>query len=317
MRALGLNRSRVLPAALLLLFILVSSYATISKRPLLKDTICGRPNLVVFAHFGVLERARGCVHQPNLKNIFRSATLNYTIPHVLVGVAIDEGGLIDGLHISSSETSTVKNLVRYDSLQVLSSSELDAESNLFFCSKGLCEKPFWREDYTESHIRNALRVLLCEKRLQAMLRNYPDSVIVALSPDIMANGPLDPLDISVAHCRKNTIFVTNNNPGDGGVTNGFYVGHSQAMISALSTYSKLEEISNLGSQFDYESMVRLAFQFAGLGIKTLRGFEEPMRSFVKVRATGEVFGELACSAKQDIDQSTCPQLKEASCFSIQ
>lgn len=85
-----------------------------------RDGICGRPELIIFAHYGVLERSRGCDVAVNEHHVFRSATLNHTIPHVHIGFAIDmEGARIDGISLSARERQASRKLIPFDVLHHL------------------------------------------------------------------------------------------------------------------------------------------------------------------------------------------------------
>ena len=51
-------------------------------------------------------------------------------------------------------------------------------------------------------------------------------------------------------------FMTKNNDGPDGYTNGFYVGHAAALIGALSSYSVLEQHAANGfEQNPYETLL--------------------------------------------------------------
>ena len=281
------------------------------------------PSLVVFAHYGVLERARGCELSVNEEFIYRSATMNYSIPHVHVGVALEVGGEeIDGVKIASQERQNLLRKSSYTALESYTASMLDKEVIEDYCSdkRGICAQPFWSPHYHEQHIQRAFRMMLCEQHLSAMLKRnhvYADAVVLVMSADIIPNMKVDPLDISRAYCNKQTVFFTNNNDGPDGYTDGFYLGHIDSVTKALSLYRQLESIFRSGHHnLYYERLLKLTCEMQGIRGSTLTGFGTPLHDLVKVRASGEIFQRLNCAAKRLIDNDTCPQLAKHSCFQL-
>tara|TARA_B110000977_G_scaffold185305_1_gene249986 strand:+ start:1905 stop:2984 length:1080 start_codon:yes stop_codon:yes gene_type:complete len=283
-----------------------------------------QPSLVMFAQYGVLERSRGCVTCANEENVFRSATMNYSIPHIRFGFGIDLNGVVlshavDGVLLKNKERATYLTRLVYDELNMTSVAKMDSAIEAK-CknSREVCSVPFWRSDYYASKIRKAMRAMYLEQAIADFLKNracaLQDAVVVVFSADVLLNKALDSRDILEAYTKRDTVFMTNNNDGPDGYTNGFYVGHAKALSGALSSYSVLEQHAANGlEQNPYETLSKKTCLHFRIRHQTLRGFGHFLKDFVKVRATGKVFGNLLCSAKSLIDLNFCPQLKKASC----
>ena len=283
-----------------------------------------QPNLVVFAQYGVLERSRGCVTCANEENVFRSATMNYSIPHLRFGFGIGLDGVVfshavDGVLLTKKERATYLTRSVYDELNMTSVAKMDSAIEAK-CkkSRAVCSIPFWRSDYYASKIRKAMRAMYLEQAIADFLKDracaLQNAVVVVLSADVLLNKALDSRDILEAYTKRDTVFMTNNNDGPDGYTNGFYVGHAKALIGALSSYSVLEQHATNGfAQNPYETLLKKTCLHFRVRHQTLRGFGHFLRDFVKVRATGKVFGNLLCGAKSSIDLNCCPQLMKANC----
>ena len=112
-----------------------------------------QPSLVVFAQYGVLERSRGCVTFANEENVFRSATMNYSIPHLRFGFGIGLDGVVfshavDGVLLTKKERATYLTRSVYDELNMTSVAKMDSAIEAK-CkkSRAVCSIPFWRSDY--------------------------------------------------------------------------------------------------------------------------------------------------------------------------
>ncbi len=284
----------------------------------------GTPKIVIFAHYGVLERARGCESKVNEEFIYRSLTSNYSVPHIHLGVAIDmEDGEIDGTKMTLEEKQNflLNSTFHYTALQSYRASELDKVVSEKKCSEehgALCAKPFWAPHYDEGHIQRALRTMLVEHHLSEMLARqhaYEDAVVLVTSADIIPNAKMNLRDVRAAYCKKDAVFFTRNNDGVNGYTNGFFLGHINAVTKMLSTYKQLDAIFRMNhTKVDYERILKLTSEAHGVTRHTLTGFGKHLRDFAKVRASGEVFQQISCAAKQLIDVEICPQLAEQKCF---
>lgn len=288
-----------------------------------------KPSLIVFALYGVLERARNCHISVNERNVFRAATFNYTIPHVRIGFGMDMNGQrIDEVRIPRTETNEHIAALNLSHLSFAKVAKIDAAVDGVYCKaqdvclRELCKRPFWRYDYGKLKIRHAMRAMYCEYGLANMLREHFDTdahariVVVALSADVMLNKPLREADIIDAACSPGKIFLTQNNDGLDGYTDGFYVGHIDAMKSVLSTFQHLPShfYSELREQ-PYEFLLKATCERLNITRIVLRGFGNFLKDFVKIRARGQIFGELPCGMKNHIDFERCPQLKESECSS--
>jgi hypothetical protein len=113
------------------------------------------------------------------------------------------------------------------------------------CLRELCRQPFWRYDYDKLTIHRALRAMYCEhgiaKMLQKQFHTTTRIVVIALSADVMLSKPLQEADILSAACSRGKVFLTQNNDGLDGYTNGFYVymGHIDTIKDVLSTFEHL------------------------------------------------------------------------------
>lgn len=279
------------------------------------------PSLIIFAQYGVFERGRGCVQDINYVNVFQAATGNFSIPHVHVGVGIDmEGSSIDDVFVPEEERRVLIQLMNFSQFEYMKVSYIDEEVDATHCKvqPKLCQSPFWGDWYAEFHIIRAMRAMYCEMRLSALLKGFPshnDIVVVVMSADILLNRPLDYQDILAAACSENTVYLTRNNDGDVGYTDGFYVGHIKSISTILETFNMLPEhfASGLHAQA-YEYLLKATFRSTGTEYKILRGFGLHLHDFIKVRASGDTFGNLQCHAQQLIDSLRCPQLAKTKCF---
>lgn len=306
------------------------AYERTAEQPFKYVSVTGKcrkvPSLIIFAQYGVLGRSRGCVRDVNYVNVMQAATGNFSIPYVNIGVGIDmEGSPVDDVNIPKSESEALIKAANFSQLENVNFSEIDRRVEYKYCKprSELCREPFWGDWYEEYHIVRALRAMYCEFRLSALLGKYhdvDDVVVIVQSSDILLNRPLHYTDILAAACNKNTVYLTRNNDGGNddaghGYTDGFYLGHISAISAILTTYDLLPThfTSGLRAQ-DYEYLLRATFQSTGIERRILSGFGSPLRDFIKVRASGDTFGELQCEARQLLDFSKCPQLAEMSCF---
>ena len=304
--------------------------SAVDERNQHRMTQCGaKPSLIVFALYGVLERARNCHISVNEMNVFRAATFNYTIPHIRIGFGMDMNGQrIDKVRISRSEAKNHVAALNLSHLSFAKVAEIDAAVDGVYCKaqdvclRELCKRPFWRYDYGKLKIRHAMRAMYCEYGLANMLRERFDTdahartVVVALSADVMLNKPLREADIIDAACSPGKVFLTQNNDGLDGYTDGFYVGHIDAMQAVLSSFERLPShfFSGLREQ-PYEFLLKATCDRLNITRIVLRGFGNFLKDFVKIRASGQIFGELPCGMKNHIDFERCPQLKESECSS--
>ena len=285
------------------------------------------PSLVIFAHYGVLERSRGCNREANELYIYRAATLNYTIPHVHIGFGIDMSGHpIDGVNVPTVSSREHVEALGLSEFQYKTVEEIDTAINKEYCNsrnpvrQKMCENPFWRSDYSTHKTMRALRAMYSERGISRMLHKFDNQsavVVVAMSADIMLNTALQRSDIYAAACEKYKIFLTKNNDGEDGYTDGFYVGHIDAMRSVLSTFDLLPVHYNAGRREQpYEFLLKATCMHLNITRSILAGFGVFLHDFVKIRANGAVFGNLRCSTKSLVNTTTCHQFAHASCMSV-
>ena len=144
-----------------------------------------------------------------------------------------------------------------------------------------------------------------------------DTLVVAFSADVMLNKAIASEDVRRAPCMPKTVFMTRNNDGPSGYTNGFYFGSVSGVAAALASYESLEYHFNQGhEQNPYETLVKLTCDRHGIQHQTLRGFGVHLHDFVKVRANGEVFGKLGCQAKNLTNSQSCPQILNVNCVKV-
>ena len=191
--------------------------------------------ITLVSRYGVLEEARNCHTSVNEMNVFRAATFNYTIPHVRIGFGMDMNGQrVDKVHIPRSETNKHIAALNLSQLSFVKVATIDAAVDGIYCKaedvclRELCKRPFWRHDYDNVTIRHAmgdvLRIWYCEHSQEQFDTDaHARIVVVALSADVMLNKPLQEADIIHAACSHDTVFLTQNNDGLGGYTDGFYV----------------------------------------------------------------------------------------------
>ena len=279
---------------------------------------CTRIGKVVFIHFGVLPRARGCVFEVNEQHVYRAATLNYTIPFEHTGFSIEEE-LVDNVEVSLEERS-MHQKIDFKTVFSWNASDID-EAVYERCANSrlrVCEIPFWRSDYAPYQVTRALRTMFIERKISEYITETKEegTVYIVMSADILLNFPLDFRDLQDAKCERNSIFMTRNNDGPDGYTNGVYVGGGYAVSRALSTYDHLEDMFDMGYEENpYETLLKINCDLLGIQHQTLKGFGLFLHDLVKVRATGETFGNLACAAKILLNFDICPQLEGHWCFS--
>lgn len=93
----------------------------------------------------------------------------------------------------------------------------------------------------------------------------------------------------------------------------FYVGHIDAMKAVLSTFERLPLHFDSGlREQPYEFLIKATCDRLNITRVVLRGFGNSLKDFVKIRATGQIFGELPCGLKNQIDFEGCPKLKTQS-----
>ena len=264
------------------------------------------PPSIFFVHFGVLHRARGCTNRINHENLYRAATLNFSVPHQHFGVFIStENSTIDGVQFHKTELEVLRNLgPEYSSLVELEVADVDravdsgcAEMTVAN-STNTCTKPFWRDDYPMKNIRNALRQAYLEYQVAGLLQEkyFANSVVIALSTDVALLRPIKPEDVSHAYRASDVVYGTANNDGDG-YTNGFYVGSASALVKTMSFFSNLRFFSEQGLKgTDYERLVKLSFEHNNISRVVLTGFGERYKDMIKWRANGGYFGEVSCEA---------------------
>lgn len=233
---------------------------------------CGdEPKKIIFVHYGVLQRARGCVRAINEELVYKPATMNYSVPfeHIAIGIDV-EGRAVDGLRIPPAETTQVIADMNYTTLTSLKVSEMDARiEEMCQTHVGLCETPFWRADYYAGKIRRAMRAMYCEQKIADMLHDnihaYDNTVFVVLSADILVNKAISYRHIVRAHCAPDTVFMTRNNDGPDGYTDGLYVASPKALSLALSTYSVLQVHLDSGLTANpYETLLKKTFLHFGM-----------------------------------------------------
>lgn len=163
-----------------------------------------------------------------------------------------------------------------------------------------------------------MRAMFAEQYLSYMLRentSWRNAVVVVRSFDVLLNKAIMQQDILDAHCNNRTIFMTGNNNGPDGYTDGFYVGHISAIVDALSSYDVLDRhLKRNTTEHPYETLLKMTFSLFGLEHQYLRGFGRYLKDFVKIRANGKVFGNLLCGAKELVDFRLCPQLQPKACL---
>jgi hypothetical protein len=146
------------------------------------------PGLIVFVQYGVLERLRGCVTRANEENVFRRATMNYSIPHLRFGFGIDLDGVVlshavDGVLLKKKERATYLARSVYDELNMTSVAKMDSAIEAK-CknSRAVCSVPYWRSDYYASRIRRAMRAMYLEQAIADFLKNR------ACAPECLPNA---------------------------------------------------------------------------------------------------------------------------------
>ena len=65
---------------------------------------------------------------------------------------------------------------------------------------------------------------------------------------------------------------------------------------------------------DYEIILKSTFKETGVTRRTLSAFGFPFHDFIKVRASGEIFGSISCHTKNLVAEALCPDLKRLKCF---
>ena len=125
-----------------------------------------------------------------------------------------------------------------------------------------------------------MQAMYCEYGIANMLQEQFDTdahsriVVIALSADVMLNKPLQEADIIHAHvCSHDKVFLTQNNDGLGGYTDGFYVGHIDAMKAVLSTFERLPlHFDSTLHEQEYESLIKVTCDRLNITRVVLRGF---------------------------------------------
>lgn len=178
-----------------------------------------KPSKILIAVYGVLERPRGCAYNATLVNVVRSVTFNYSIPHEYVTIAIRpslEDYEIDGTKMEIKEAD--RWLSFYNSSYTEMHFAEDIDSHLrrqygphkqAFGGKSIHTQPFWRADYKEETIRNALRMLFAEDRLSKYLASVHETTLaVVYSADIVLNRAIKPCDVQRAYRNRHTVYLT-------------------------------------------------------------------------------------------------------------
>ena len=184
-----------------------------------------------------------------------------------------------------------------------------------FGGKSIHTQPFWRADYKEETIRNALRMLFAEDRLSKYLASVHETTLaVVYSADIVLNRAIKPCDVQRAYRNRHTVYLTANNDANG-YTDGFYVGHVRAVSKVLSSLRHMHTYIRRGMiHNDYEIILKSTFKETGVTRRTLSAFGFPFHDFIKVRASGEIFGSISCHTKNLVAEALCPDLKRLKCF---
>ena len=130
----------------------------------------GKPTKFIIALYGVLERPRGCAYNATVENVVKSVTMNYSIAHEYVTIAIRpslEAYKIDGVMMSVNEARRWRTLYNSSYAEEYIAEDIDAilrrehgprkYDNL---STSIYSQPFWRDDYTETMIQNSLECCL-------------------------------------------------------------------------------------------------------------------------------------------------------------
>ena len=275
--------------------------------------------------YGVLERPRGCAYNATVENVVKSVTMNYSIAHEYVTIAIRpslEAYKIDGVMMSVNEARRWRTLYNSSYAEEYIAEDIDAilrrehgprkYDNL---STSIYSQPFWRDDYTETMIQNSLRMLFAEDRLSKRLAlQDKGTVAVVFSADIVLNRPIDPIDVQRAYARSDVVYLTANNDADG-YTDGFYVGHAHAVSKILSSLQHVHSYANSGIiNNDYERILKMTFQKVRISRRVLNTFGRVMHDFIKVRATGDIFASISCQTRRLVDEILCPKLLKIQCF---
>jgi len=282
-----------------------------------------KPSKVLIAVYGVLERPRGCAYNATLVNVVQSVTFNYSIPHEYVTIAIRpslEDYEIDGTKMGIKEAERWLSLYNSSYTEVYSAEDIDSHLRRqygphAFGGKSIHTEPFWRDDYKEKTIRNALRMFFAEYRLSKHLATANETTVaVVYSADIVLNRAINQRDVQRAYRNRHTVYLTANNDA-GGYTDGFYLGHVHAVSKVLSSLRHMHTYVSRGMiHNDYERIVKSTFKETGVSRRTLSAFGFPFHDFIKVRASGEIFGSISCRTKNLVDEALCPNLKRLKCF---
>lgn len=283
---------------------------------------------VFFIAYGVIERPKGCAHNATVVNVIQSATLNYSIPHEQVTFAIIPSTSdyeIDGVMMTRSEANRWRSLSSNTHFKAYTAQSIDAYIRQSFCQNqynnldtlSVCSQPFWRDDYTETMIQHAFRMLYLEHKISKFLANVDQKALaIVYSADIILNQKIHPLDVQqvFTYFSPSTVYLTANNDADG-YTDGFYFGNVLAVSKVLSSLEHLHNYARSGLRAaDYEKVLKTTFTTTGTSRRVLRGFGMEMHDFIKVRASGALFATLSCHTKQLIDEAWCPKLKDVACF---
>lgn len=287
------------------------------------DTKLVEPADVVLAQFGVLERASGCPRQWNEKTIVQSATLGFTKTFVRLGAFIDVQK-VDGCVVPLHKKLRLRKEYNFTFLKVYSENALDDHISSYVCRdvSSPCARPFWREDYTDTSIKFALRTLFIENELSKMLSHprFSQSVVVAYSSDILLSHPIHMHDIITASKLRSVFYGSQNNDGNG-FTNGLYVGHTTAIQRVMATWNYLHIFSDSLQGTDYEHLLKLNCEMRGVQRRVLTGFtkgrrlnrKQRFRDFIKIRANGAIFGPLKCNVQSRVNLTDCPMLAGVHC----
>ena len=136
----------------------------------------------------------------------------------------------------------------------------------------------FRQDYSETHKRNAMRQLHTEFMVGTYVERVADQfdVVVVCTADARLARPLNMKHVQDA-VASNTVYTSEVNNADG-YTNGFYLGPPRALLPVLKRYLDFES-----ADYDYEYTVKKAFDMHGIQ----HAFTDMV--FWKIRANGAVF----------------------------
>eukprot|EP00854_Cymbomonas_tetramitiformis_P018061 gene18061-21512_t len=166
--------------------------------------------------------------------------------------------------------------------------------------------------YDRKTIQNAFRQLYSEYMVASFLRRHATryAAAVVISSDVLITDSISIHDVREAELNPSIAFTSYNNDGSG-YTDGFYLGHLDALVPIM---ERLEYLFNNETVIcnkerhmrgtpkcrigrnkregrigdDYEYVLKQAFILNGIKRRVLHGFSKRWKAFGKLRNTGNV-----------------------------